>query len=125
MSLTVLDVVRGGWARCPDATRAGLLTGLRDYDFTETLRGITAPTTVICGDVDQVTPLAESERMAEAIEGARLEVVPGAGHAVFWEAADLVAELIAQHAMGEPSATAANSELRIENEGQRPGGRPA
>ena len=38
------------------------------------------PTLVIVGAEDVLTPPAESEAMAAAIRGARLELVPRAGH---------------------------------------------
>ncbi len=97
-ALTVLDVVRHGWVSCPDSTRAGVMRDLRDYDFSEMLEALATPTTVICGDLDQVTPLAESRRIAGLVPNARLEIVRGGGHALPWEAADLVADVIAAHA---------------------------
>jgi pimeloyl-ACP methyl ester carboxylesterase len=44
------------------------------------LPAIGVPTLVIWGDEDQVTPLADGRRLAEGIEGATTEVIPGAGH---------------------------------------------
>jgi len=44
------------------------------------LRRIAVPTLVVCGEEDEVTPPEESRRMADAIPGARLELIPGAGH---------------------------------------------
>lgn len=41
---------------------------------------IGVPTLIIWGDGDQVTPLDEGRRLGEAIEGATVEVIPGAGH---------------------------------------------
>ncbi|MNL89717.1 3-oxoadipate enol-lactonase 2 [compost metagenome] len=38
------------------------------------------PTLVIVGEQDPTTPPAEAEAMAKAIPGARLVVIPGAGH---------------------------------------------
>jgi pimeloyl-ACP methyl ester carboxylesterase len=38
------------------------------------------PTLVVVGDEDLATPRAKAERMTAAIAGARLEIVPGAGH---------------------------------------------
>jgi pimeloyl-ACP methyl ester carboxylesterase len=93
-STTVLDVVRHGWSECPDETRAGVMRDLRGFDFAETLRGVQAPTVIICGLLDQVTPLAESERMAALVPHARLEVVPDAGHEVTWEAADRIVDAV-------------------------------
>ena len=44
------------------------------------LPGVDTPTVVICGEHDALTPLDLSRGLAEAIPGARLEVIPGAGH---------------------------------------------
>lgn len=45
------------------------------------LSGIDVPTLVLVGDKDAVTPPAHAEEMASAIPGARLIIVPEAGHA--------------------------------------------
>jgi 3-oxoadipate enol-lactonase len=45
-----------------------------------TLAKISVPTLIICGREDEVTPLAQSESMQEAIDGAELQVVEKAGH---------------------------------------------
>lgn len=94
-SIALLDRIRGGWSGCPDSTRAGVLRDL-EFDFTDVLTAVGVPTTVVCGDLDRVTPLSENERIAELVPDARLEVVPGAGHEVIWEAADRVADAIAE-----------------------------
>ncbi len=55
---------------------------------TEDLRRIHTPTLVIHGDQDPLVPLEGGRRTAAAIPGARLEVVPGMGHALappLWE----------------------------------------
>ncbi|MFJ6841646.1 alpha/beta fold hydrolase [Streptomyces griseoluteus] len=44
------------------------------------LSGISVPTLVAVGADDLATPPADAERLAAAVEGARLAVVPGAGH---------------------------------------------
>ena len=45
-----------------------------------TLSEVTIPTLIICGLEDKVTPLAQSERMNETIEGSALHVIYDAGH---------------------------------------------
>ena len=45
------------------------------------LRAVTAPTLVLHGDADPVVPVTHAEFYASAIAGARLKVLPGAGHA--------------------------------------------
>lgn len=49
-------------------------------DSRPTLADVRVPTLVLVGAQDVLTPPAESEAMAAAIAGARLEVVPRAGH---------------------------------------------
>lgn len=44
------------------------------------LHHVRAPTLVIVGSQDILTPVGDSEELAELIPGARLEVVPGAAH---------------------------------------------
>jgi len=59
----------------------GALGGLRDRaDSRATLPTITVPTLVIAGDADVITPPADAQAMAAAIPGARLVVIPKAGH---------------------------------------------
>lgn len=60
---------------------AGALAALRDRpDSTATLADIAVPSTVIVGAEDRLTPPSEARRMAEAIPGATLVEIPGAGH---------------------------------------------
>ncbi|MEW2128932.1 alpha/beta fold hydrolase [Streptomyces sp. NPDC005435] len=55
---------------------------------------ISVPTLVVVGADDAATPPVESERIAAAVKGARLEVVPGAGHSSTVEQPVVVSELI-------------------------------
>jgi pimeloyl-ACP methyl ester carboxylesterase len=59
------------------------------------LPAIAVPTLVIWGDEDQVTPLADGRRLADEIEGATTEVIPGAGHQPHREDPTATAGLIA------------------------------
>ena len=97
-SITVIDVIRDGWATSSDATRAGVMRDLRDFDLSEALRVIHVPTTVIAGDRDLVTPFEENRRIAELLPNGRLEAQPGVGHAAHWEAADRVVAIAAAYA---------------------------
>ena len=59
----------------------GALGGLRDRaDSRATLLTITVPALVIAGEADVITPPADAQAMAAAIPGARLIVIPKAGH---------------------------------------------
>lgn len=44
------------------------------------LAGVRVPTLVLVGSEDALTPIGESVAMANAIPGARLEIIPNAGH---------------------------------------------
>ena len=63
-------------------------------DSTATLATITAPTLIVCGDEDTLTPPAESRSMAAAIPGSRLAIIPGAGHASNFEAPEVFNRLL-------------------------------
>lgn len=53
------------------ATRSETCSGLKD---------IRIPTLIICGDEDQLTPVAKSKAMQEQIQGAELKIIDEAGH---------------------------------------------
>lgn len=58
---------------------------------------IAAPTLLIWGDADPISPVAVGRHLAERLPNARLEIVPGGDHDVASTHADLVARLIARH----------------------------
>ena len=58
---------------------------------------IVAPTLLIWGDADPVSPVAVGRHLAERLPNAHLEIVPGGDHDVASTHADLVARLIARH----------------------------
>ena len=58
------------------------------------LPAITCPVLVACGEADQITPPEHAREMAAAIPGARLEIVPGAGHMLTMEQPARVAKLL-------------------------------
>ncbi|HEU4384858.1 MAG TPA: alpha/beta fold hydrolase [Anaeromyxobacteraceae bacterium] len=67
-----------------EGTPAGVAAAQRGMalrpDSTPTLAKIACPTLVVCGREDGLTPVAESEKLAAAVKGATLAVVPSAGH---------------------------------------------
>jgi pimeloyl-ACP methyl ester carboxylesterase len=64
----------------------GALLGMADRpDSTPGLRQISVPTLVVTGADDELIAPAESTALAGAIPGARLRVLPDAGHMVAWE----------------------------------------
>jgi pimeloyl-ACP methyl ester carboxylesterase len=65
------------------------------------LAKIHTPTLVIVGEEDVATPVEKSKTIAGAIAGARLEIVPAAGHSSTVEQperlSDLIEEFVNQH----------------------------
>src|SRR5690606_6091844 len=64
----------------PEAIRGAIARMMERPDSTPLLGGLHVPVAVIVGQEDTLTPVEESQKMAELIPGARLEVIPGAGH---------------------------------------------
>ena len=82
----MLEAVRGMMASATPAGVIGALLGMAERpDSTPLLAQIIVPTLVITGSDDTLIPPAESERMALAIRGAQLTVIPNAGHLVAFE----------------------------------------
>jgi len=79
-------------------TRSSVLYGdfiaCDSFDVMEKIKRIKIPTLVVCGTEDKMTPMRYSEYFAENIEGARLNMVDGAGHMVMLERAQRVAEIL-------------------------------
>ncbi len=63
-------------------------------DLRPDLPRIACPTLVLCGEADGLTPPEVSREMAALIPGARIEIVPGAGHMLTLEQPARVAALL-------------------------------
>lgn len=63
----------------------GDLLACHEFDLTERLGEILAPTQVVCGSDDLLTPLRSSQFLSGAIPVATLKVIPDAGHMVMLE----------------------------------------
>ncbi len=70
----------------PDAVYRDTLRCLTTFDRRADQARIAVPTLLIAGERDQAAPLKTMQRMAEAIPGARIAVIPGAGHLIHLEA---------------------------------------
>jgi len=64
----------------PDGIRAAIQRMMDRMDATAVVSAVRVPALVVVGEEDVLTPVEESRRMAAAIPGAALEIVPGAGH---------------------------------------------
>jgi pimeloyl-ACP methyl ester carboxylesterase len=100
---------RGGWCPSPDALAvrdqtaripgtAEALTGFAQSPEASTLpdalSAITAPTLILWGEDDLLTPFEQGQQLSAAIEGSQLTVVPGTGHRPHLEDAAAVAGFI-------------------------------
>jgi 3-oxoadipate enol-lactonase len=64
----------------PHAIDGALVAMMERADSTPHLPHMSSPTVIIVGEHDQVTPLAEAERMHAAMPRSRLTIIPRAGH---------------------------------------------
>lgn len=69
-------------------------TAIRDADLTDTTSKITVPTLCLGGGLDKSVPKELVKAMADSIEGARYEELPGVGHIPSLEAPDAMVRLI-------------------------------
>lgn len=82
----MMEQVRAFMASSTPAGVVGALLGMAERpDATALLKQIVVPTLVITGANDILVPPAESTTLAEAIKGARLDVIADAGHLVAFE----------------------------------------
>ena len=73
---------------------AAILSSVEGLDLTPHLSAIRCPALIIAGERDAMFPLEQSRALAEAIPGARLEIVPGAPHGIVVENPDTTARLL-------------------------------
>lgn len=95
--LAAIDATRRVMAASDPQGVAAALRGMAiRRDCTPLLAAIRTPTLVIVGSDDALTPCAEAEIMAQGIKGARLEVIPEAGHMTPLESPDAVTRLLCE-----------------------------
>jgi YbgC/YbaW family acyl-CoA thioester hydrolase len=98
----VAERVRATIMRTPVAGLVGALGAMRDRpDSTGILADLAhVPTLVVVGEDDPITPPATARELANAIPGARLEVVSGAAHLPPLEQPKAVARMLAEFIAG-------------------------
>ena len=89
-----LDAVRAGILLTPTQGYANSCIAIRDMDQRESNKAITLPTLVIAGEKDPSTTVAAATEIAEAIPGARLEVIADAQHLLNIEKAEQFNEIL-------------------------------
>ncbi|MBA3861210.1 MAG: alpha/beta fold hydrolase, partial [Solirubrobacterales bacterium] len=76
------------------------LEAIEAFDAADRLASLDVPTLVIHGTEDHLIEVRNGELVAEAIPGARLEILDGIGHLFFWEEPERSAALVREHALG-------------------------
>jgi 3-oxoadipate enol-lactonase len=71
--------------QAPAHGRAAQGAAARDHDALARLPLIAAPTLVVVGEQDILTPVATARELADGIPGARLQVLEGGGHLALFE----------------------------------------
>jgi pimeloyl-ACP methyl ester carboxylesterase len=86
--------------RTPPATLRAHADALLAWLGTRTAAAarVAVPTLVVAGGDDVLAPPAHAEALARAVQGARLEVLPGAGHALMIERAERLNALVREFA---------------------------
>ncbi len=79
--LDVVEALRAVIASASDhSLTAGLVALAERSESCSTLKDVAIPTLIMCGQEDEVTPLAQSVFMHEQIKGSLLHVIDDAGH---------------------------------------------
>jgi len=81
-------------AKTRPAVLHGDLLACSTFDVTNSLEGLYAPTLILCGTEDRITPLHLAKGLSNAIPDAALQTIDGAGHAVMLEQPRRVAALL-------------------------------
>jgi pimeloyl-ACP methyl ester carboxylesterase len=92
----VLERFDTQFRRNTPACLAWAMRAVGGIDVYDRLGSVTAPTLVLCGAEDNLTPIAQAEELSAAIPGARLELVPDAGHFSNIENPAVVNQLLAK-----------------------------
>ena len=83
---------------------AAILSSVERVDLTPRLGDIRCPTLIVAGERDAMFPPEQSRALADAIPGARLEIVPGAPHGIVVENPDTTARLLLDFLPGASNA---------------------
>ena len=75
---------------CDPHVLYGDFVACHNFDVTDRVELLLAPTIIICGEQDQMTPVKYSHFLHRQIAGSQLHLVDGAGHNVMLEQAATV-----------------------------------
>lgn len=93
-SHTHIELTRELVAACAPATSWPSGLGLVVHDAEEALAAAHTPAMVVGGELDHITPVAFSRRIAELLPDAELHVLEGAGHQLMLERPEELADLL-------------------------------
>jgi pimeloyl-ACP methyl ester carboxylesterase len=95
----VLQRARPGVLHCD-------LAACNAYNGLEAASRVTAPTLLVSGERDQMTPVRNARQLMAAVPGARLNVLPGAGHMLLAECPDALLDAFKAHLLAPRAAVA-------------------
>lgn len=101
--LRALNAVEYAVASLPRA--AGTIRAAVRHDIEADLARVGVPTLVLRGDRERLSEPGWGERLAAAAPDARLQRISGAGHDMFWAAADVVARRLAAFGAAQSTET--------------------
>lgn len=87
------EIIREGWGeqiQTDPRVRWGDLVACSKVDLRDHTSRLHQPTLILAGADDTITPPTEAESLKSKIKGARLEVVPDAGHRLTTERPDVI-----------------------------------
>lgn len=95
-----LGAMEGESLKVPARVWAAVFRGLRRDESVHELSALKASTLIVWGDADSIVSYEDQQAMAAAIADSRLVVIPGAGHALYWEDPQRVARELSEFAGG-------------------------
>ena len=90
----LIDEVRKQMLKNRPTVMGGDFRACDAYDLSKQLDQVKAPTLILVGEEDKMTPLRFAEGLRKGIQDAELQIVPGAGHMVPLEQPGKTADLI-------------------------------
>ena len=113
----LLAFARKEVAQTPAFVAREAIASLNASDTRGVLREIAAPTLVVVGDEDAITPPEESRALADGIPDARLEIVGGAAHFPMLEQPDTFNRLVGDFLKKQTAASTARPSLVLPQAG--------
>jgi pimeloyl-ACP methyl ester carboxylesterase len=101
MKETRTSVLYGDWRACAE------------FDQREAISRVEAPTWVIVGSEDRLTPVAYAHFLAGTLPAARLQIIPGASHMVVLEHPARIAQGLEQFLAALAAARSAAARVRL------------